>query len=252
MRPINLANNKGRDAVVASSSVSPTTRVRWIDSRGRQAQSQRSVRSVLSRDYGALIAKYGDADAVAAALIREDPEVDVELYGAFLRETSRVYIDPDGHVVHSVREFEVRRSPDGTERDRRLYVSPPPNTNTEFPLKWSGKMMPRGEVVRKFVLAAKQQITHVNGLTYDFLFAMAKELEEKDSMLIVGAGPKSAQPLVFHRGGTAYRGFLEGRTKGDEYALVLHLSNLELKKMPPESEGAPPAGTNDEPVKESS
>jgi len=26
-----------------------------------------------------------------------------------------------------------------------------------------------------------------------------------------------------------YRGFLEGRTKGTEYCLLLHLSNIELK-----------------------
>jgi len=46
---------------------------------------------------------------------------------------------------------------------------------------------------------------------------------------LVGAGPKSNQPLILRRGSVPYRGFLEGRTKGDEYALVLHLSNMELK-----------------------
>jgi hypothetical protein len=30
-----------------------------------------------------------------------------------------------------------------------------------------------------------------------------------------------------------YRGFLEGRTRGDTYRLVLHLSNLELKAPKP-------------------
>jgi hypothetical protein len=58
---------------------------------------------------------------------------------------------------------------------------------------------------------------------------MAKELEEKESLLLVGAGAKSNQPLVFRRGGSSYRGFLEGRTDGDRYALILHLSNMELK-----------------------
>ena len=92
--------------------------------------------------------------------------------------------------------------------------------------------MKKSEVYNKFVLASKLQIVHVNGLTYDFLFAMAKDLEEKQSLMLVGAGPKSALPLVFHRGGVPYRGFLEGRTQGEKYCLVLHLSNMELKAPP--------------------
>src|SRR3990170_2735771 len=89
--------------------------------------------------------------------------------------------------------------------------------------------MKKTEVFNRFVFQSKAQLTHVNGLTYDFLFAMAKELEEKDSLLLLGAGPKGNQPLVFFRGGTQYRGFLEGRTQGERYSLVLHLSNMELK-----------------------
>lgn len=79
------------------------------------------------------------------------------------------------------------------------------------------------------------QIEHVNGLTFDFLYSMAKELEEAESLLLVAGGPKANQPLVFRRSGVAYRGFLEGRTQGEKYALVLHLSNMELK-IPTETE----------------
>ena len=78
-------------------------------------------------------------------------------------------------------------------------------------------------------IAAKLQLQHINGLTYDFLYAIAKELEQKDSLLVVGTGPKANQPLILRRGSLPYRGFLEGRTHGDEYCLLLHLSNMELK-----------------------
>jgi hypothetical protein len=53
--------------------------------------------------------------------------------------------------------------------------------------------------------------------------------------MLVGAGPKSNLPLVFQRGGTPYRGFLEGRTQGERYMLALHLSNMELKAPTPTS-----------------
>jgi hypothetical protein len=48
-------------------------------------------------------------------------------------------------------------------------------------------------------------------------------------LLLLGGGPKANQPLVFRRGSLPYRGFLEGRTRGAEYCLLLHLSNIELK-----------------------
>jgi hypothetical protein len=32
-------------------------------------------------------------------------------------------------------------------------------------------------------------------------------------------------------GGTPYRAFLEGRVDGDKYALILRLTNMELKSM---------------------
>ena len=58
---------------------------------------------------------------------------------------------------------------------------------------------------------------------------LAKELEQRGSLMLLGAGPKSNQPLILRRGGTPYRGFLEGRTEGEKYCLMLHFSNLELK-----------------------
>ena len=77
---------------------------------------------------------------------------------------------------------------------------------------------------------------HINGLTYDFLFTMAEELEKKNSLMLLGGGPKSNQPLVLRRGGAPYRGFLEGRVRGDRYCLLLHLSNLELRAPVDEAE----------------
>jgi len=59
---------------------------------------------------------------------------------------------------------------------------------------------------------------------------MAKDLHEKDSLLLVRGGEKGDRPIVMNRGGKAYNAFLEGRVKGDSYCLILHLSNMELKK----------------------
>jgi len=236
MGTINLSNSKGRDAVVGSQSVLKPVKVRYLDEQGRQAQSGRVIKGDMSHDLKALEAAAGGREKVAEALIAGDPEVDVESFGTLLRDTSRVYVDPDGKIVHKVRQFEVVKNPDGTERERRPRKVTQPNTATELPLKWSGKLMKKKEVYNRFVFAGKRQIVHVNGLTYDFLYGMTKELESSESLLLLGSGPKGNLPLVLTRGGQQYRGFLEGRTEGDKYCLILHLSNMELKKA------AAPAG----------
>ena len=83
-----------------------------------------------------------------------------------------------------------------------------------------------------FMFKKSYQVQHVNGLTFDFLYDMAKKLHEANAMMLLGAGAKGVEPLVMANGGTPYRAFLEGRVEGDRYALILRLTNLELKEIP--------------------
>lgn len=229
MGSINICNSAGRDAVVSTDSVGNRLVVRWLDDQGRQARAARVLKSTVDQDLDALMEQVGDLSKVSKALIEGDPEVDIEIVGSLLKETSRVYIDSNRKIVHKIQQFEIVKNPDGSERERRPRVVPPPNVTDDLPLKWSGVLIKKDEACKKFVFSTKLQIHHINGLTYDFLFGMAKELEEKNSLMLLGAGPKSNQPLILRRGATPHRGFLEGRTQGDKYCLILHLSNLELK-----------------------
>jgi len=229
MGQINISNSNNRDAMVNTETVRAQLHVRWLDEKGRQATNVRLLRCTIDRDCDEMIKLAGSLDKVADLLVKGDPEVDIESYGRKLSETTRVYIDADKKIVHKVQEWEIVRNVDGSERERRPRKAAVPNTATETPLKWSGKLMKKAEVFNKFVFQSKLQVVHVNGLTFDFLYAMAKELDEKQSLMLVGSGPKANQPLIFQRGGVPYRGFLEGRVQGEKYCLILHLSNMELK-----------------------
>lgn len=229
MPEVSLSNSKGRDAQVMAESVRTPVLVRWLDGQDRQAASTRILKSTLEYDYEALVQRVGSPAEVARALIAGDPEIDPETTGAFLRDTSRVFVNCDRKIVYGVTQIEIVRNPDGTEKARRPKRAALPNVNAEQPLAWSGKLLPKREVYNRFVFVAKLQVVHVNGITYDFLFDIARQLEEKNSLLLVGAGPKAAQPLVLRYGALPYRAFLEGRTRGSEYCLLLHLSNIELK-----------------------
>jgi hypothetical protein len=253
MPEINISNSAGRDAVVNMESVSTPLKVRWLDSKNRQARNIRVLKSTVDHDIDALSNKIltlqGDGDYTGMAsgrviehLVDGDPEVDFERVGTMLNATSRVYVDSKKQLVHRIQQFEIIKDPTGKETDRRPKSVAPQNVSGDIPLLWTGKFLKKKDVVRKFVFANKLQLMHINGLTYDFLFGMAKELEEKESMMLLGGGPKANQPLILRRGNSPYRGFLEGRTKGDKYCLLLHLSNLELKS--PEKQPEEPGGVN--------
>ncbi len=243
MPEINISNSAGRDAVVNMETVHSPQRVRWLDAQGRQANNIRLLKSTIDRDLDALLEQQGELSNVGQALIDGDPEVDLETVGHFLQNTSRVFIDKQRKIVHKVQQFEIVRNPDGSERERRPREMTMQNVSGDIPLLWTGRLIDKERACRKFVFSTKLQLMHINGLTYDFLYAMAKQLHEKNSMMLLGGGPKSNQPLVLRRGGTPYRGFLEGRIDGDRYCLLLHLSNLELK-TPDESDA--PSQVQDE------
>ncbi len=228
MPEINIANSSGRDALVAMESVRTPLNVRWVDGQGRQIEGARLLKGPIDCDVDALLTRYKELPAVGKALIEGDPEVDLESTGRILRNTSRVYVNADRQIVHRCTFWEIVRNPDGSQRDRRSRKIVESNVSDQ-PLRWSGVYIKREQACRKFVFSSKVQLHHTNGLTYDFLYGMAKELEDRDCLMLLGAGSKSKEPLILRRAGSPYRGFLEGRTQGDKYLLVLHFSDLELK-----------------------
>ena len=226
---INISNSKNRDAVVALEGVRPKRDVRYVDEELRPVATKRLLKTDVTHDLDELQKKVKDLDDVSELLVEGDPEIDIEHFGMFLTETSRIYVGENG-LVHSVEEFEVINNPDGTLRERRPRKKEPQNINSEIPLKWTGKFIKKSEAIKQFVFTGKKQLIHVNGLTFDFLYEIAKTIDKKNSLLLVRGGEKGDKPVIMYRGGKAYNAFLEGRIKGDSYLLILHLSNMELKK----------------------
>ena len=165
-------------------------------------------------------------------LVVSDPELDLELTGKFINDVSRVYINEEQKPVFRVKKIEKVFSPKAELKEEREPKYNESNIADESIVNWTGKMMPRAKVYNKLVFDKKYQLKHVNGLTYDFLFEMAKELSDKDSLMMLGGGKSGKEPLVMNDGGKPYRAFLEGRVKGEKYCLILHLTDQELKPLP--------------------
>ena len=232
MPNINLTDSRKRDAVVKAESVRISVPVRYVGPKGGRASTRRVLKATIDHDYDTLVEQAGSPEKLGQALIDGDPEIDMERFGASLWNLSRVYTDPDDSLVFRIEQFEIVRGPFGRVKDRRPRERDEANVDADVPLKWTGTMLPKTDVYRKFVFSSKLQILHVNGLTFDFLYGMAEELHKAKSVMLLGGGRSGKQPLVFRRGSTPYRGFLEGRVSGKQYILLLHLSNMELKPPP--------------------
>lgn len=227
---INIRNPKGRDAVVAFEAVIPQRDVHFVDEKGKPVVTQKLLKTDIEHDLDALLKKKrGNLNALGKQLVKEDPEVDLEEFGMYLADTSKVYVSKKG-IIHIVDEVEVVTNPDGTVRERRPRIKEPQNINTDVPLRWTGKFIDKDEAVHRFVFTHKRQLIHVNGLTFDFLYEMAEELDKRNALLLIRGGEKGDQPIVMQRGGKPYNAFLYGRVEGDSYLLVLQLSNMELKR----------------------
>jgi len=179
------------------------------------------------------------AAATAAQLIESDPELDLELAGRLMREATAVYLDPteaQPAIATDFKDVEVVYTPDGQEKERRPRVFRTANVDATAPLKIV-RRIPVKDCLTRFVFRGMQQVVHTDGLTFDFLYDLAKSLQQSQTMALVGAGPKGAGPLVLRDGGSPYRGFLYGEAEGAgenaRYRLLLLLSDQELKRPAP-------------------
>ena len=127
--------------------------------------------------------------------------------------------------------IEIIFDKDGNEKERRVPEDRVSNITDELPIRFTKFKLKRNDAVRKFVFSRTLQLWHSDGLTFDFLFNIAKELDENDEMMLIGAGEKGKEPLIFQNNGLPWRAFLEGRIQGNSYALLMRLSNLELKSV---------------------
>lgn len=230
MPNINITDSRKRDAVVKAENTGVHEEVRYVDSEGSVASTRKVLKATVAHDFDTLNLQFGeDPQKLGMALVDGDPEVDMERCGVYLWGVSKVYVTSDDGIVYRIEQTEKVWDADGELKETRPRSRAEANVDSEVPLTWTGRKIKKTDAIRRFVFTSKLQIVHVNGLTYDFLYGMAKELDNESSLMMVGGGSGGKDPLVFRRGSVPYRGFLEGRVEGEQYILLLHLSNMELK-----------------------
>ena len=241
IRYIKLSNEKNRDAEVTYRSLNPKASIKLgINSPG-DVINKRVLKSTSTTNFSALIRgfqieKTEDEELkksilLSEEIIKNDPEIDFEMGGKYISGLQRVYVNEQQKPVFKVNKMEKIFSPTAELKEEREPKYNESNILDQI-VKWTGKMMPKSKVYNKLVFNKKYQIKHINGLTYDFLFDMAEQLSDKESLMMLGGGKSGKEPLVMNDGGKPYRAFLEGRVQEDKYCLILHLTDQELKSLP--------------------
>lgn len=225
LRLINAAN---RDGEADGRSITPAPPPK-MGQEGRPVSFRRYLAAADGGTHEELLKKLGGD--YAAALVAGDPEVDMELVGRMIGETDTVFLSSTGEVMYSAPEIvEIVTGPDGAEKERRTPIDLAGNVDLpEAPVRM-GKKFPLADAVRQFVFTRTIQIRHTSGLEYDWLYGIAKDLAAEGVMVLLVAGPKGRDPLVFQTNGTPWRGFLEGRVDEGRYQLLLHLSKMKLER----------------------
>jgi len=232
LRKINITNAKKRDAILGFEAKPTKSKIKQVLKDGSHKNNIRVLKSTLDTDITTLSKQYENLEELGTKIIATDIECDIETTGMLIGTTHKVYTDSDNRIVYNIKLIEVKKDTEGKEVSRKPLIQKNANIALDnLPIQWSDKAIPKAMAIQKFVFAKHYQIRHINGLTFDFLYDMAKELSDKNSLMFVGAGQKGNEPLLITSGGTSYRGLLEGRVQNKKYILILHLTNLELKEF---------------------
>lgn len=227
-RNIRLTNSDGRDAVVSFTRPKRHRGPR-LGMPNAETKLRRYVVATAETLHGKMAEAHGED--YGQALIDGDPEVEFEALGRSIQGVHRIYLSHEGDILHAPPKWvEVIFAPDGTEKQRREPEDRAANIAGETPVRWTGKKLKKADAIRRFVFGRTLELGHTDGLSYDYLYAMAKELQDEDVLVMLGAGEKGKEPLVLQSNGTPYRGFLEGQVEDGRYRLLVHLSNMELKR----------------------
>ena len=229
LKEIHIANEKKRDANVRFVSLiqekDPT-----FSFKNKPIKNKRILinSEITSDNY--LIEKH--KNKLAENILSSDVDIDIETAGKYIGDIDRILFTSKNEILYSPPKIkEILYNQKGEEVKRQDPKEIIPNVRDDTPpLKSTGKFFKRAEILKKFVITKSIQLRHVDGLTYEFLFDMAKTLEDKKSLMLLGGG-SGKDPLIFQTNGTPYRGFLDGRINEKHYQLILRLSNMELKRI---------------------
>ena len=195
-RRIWLCDHRGRNAIVVLVSRRHAAPLGHRDAAGAPVRFSRHIKSTADTNFDSLSRQHGEPEALAQALVAGDPDLDIEAAGRETGACDRVYVGHDGKPLYSATMLEVICDRDGNEIQRRPPEMIPANLVPDSAPVWSGKLLSYREAISRFAFTRAYQVRHGNALEYDFLYGLAAHLEQGQSLVLVGSGPRGIGPLI--------------------------------------------------------
>ena len=234
IRYIKIQDINKRDAEITFRSVKTGNLIYLALENGDKPINKRVIKSTQDNSITSLLKTNepteDDLNNLSESIISQDLEIDFELFGKFIGKTDRIFTDINLNPVYNVSISEQILNPKGELIEEKEYLPNKSNINGDNIVRWTGKYIPKKKLYNKIVLSSKYQLKHINGLTFDFLYNISKDLHDKQSFMMIGGG-KGNEPITINDGGKPYRAFLEGKILKDSYCLIMHLSNQEYKAI---------------------
>ena len=181
LKEIHISNEKKRDANVRFVSLIKENDPK-LAYKGKSIKNSRLLISSDETSEESLINKY--KSKLAENILNNDVDIDIEYTGKFIGDTDRILFNSKNEILYSPPKIkEVLFNKDGKEIKKQDPKEIVPNVRDDTPpLKWTGKFFKREEVLKKFVINKSIQLRHTDGLTFEFLYDMAKTLDNKTSL----------------------------------------------------------------------
>ena len=183
IRYIKIEDSKKRDAEITFKSINSGSSISLALETGEKPITKKVLKSSKDHNLESLIGKESPSqeeyNKFSERLLEKDTEIDFELFGMFINKTDRIYTNKNNEPVFNIKVVQKINDPNGNliKEQKPIYLQS--NINEENIVKWTGKFIPKVKLYNKVILSSKYQIKHVNGLTFDFLFNIAKLLHEK-------------------------------------------------------------------------
>ena len=173
-----------------------------------------------------------DQHDILPKIIENDEDVDLEISGRFISSTKRIVVDQEYEPVYSYVLYDVLETSNGKTRERP-HEKTLSNINKPVPVIISDNLYSPEELLSNYIFRLHYYITHSDGVTFKFLYDIAQKLSDARKLAEVetfNPETKKREPLVLVDGGRKFpRAFVEGIVEDNSYALLLHLSDQELK-----------------------
>lgn len=164
---------------------------------------------------------------ITEALLKSDPEIDLQLIGKPVRIRSLAYLDEQRKPAADFRLVEEKLTAEGVVKETKPYKASEPNIELPVQIAPKGNQT-NDDLVQKFVMHKIYQVIHLDSLSFDFLFQLCQEIQPLGFVRVSG-GIKGNEPLILRREGLPAFAYLRGRVEGDKYCCTLHLTHTELK-----------------------